>query len=251
MSNPAGPPCNAPNVSSPGAQFLSRRTHRRRGGGFVASGRAGGPRKSQGRSRLRCPGASSLCARSPAEHPRCTATRRRTRPTPRSGSQPKRDAVDDKRGRRPRRPIPRARPFAQRKSVLPRLETPQPPSKERGRWSSIKVFRRRPTLPGSCPPSTIGAGGGHDRVRDGNGCGTSAMATGTLLREARACAEKAATQREEEGSAGAWGSRRDGRFRVTGGAIKASTDSYRSAQHVAVRTPPADQPGGLPGVLPC
>src|SRR5579875_1467794 len=39
--------------------------------------------------------------------------------------------------------------------------------------------------------------------------------------------------------------------RMIRGAVKASTDSYRSAEHVAVRTPPADQPGGLPGVLPC
>ncbi len=41
-----------------------------------------------------------------------------------------------------------------------------------------KSFRRRPTLPGGEPPSTIGAGGFHDRVRDGNGWVTSAMAAG-------------------------------------------------------------------------
>lgn len=39
-------------------------------------------------------------------------------------------------------------------------------------------FRQRPTLPGSLPPSTIGAGGLNFRVRDGNGCGPTAMATG-------------------------------------------------------------------------
>jgi len=38
-------------------------------------------------------------------------------------------------------------------------------------------IRRRPTLPGSLLPSTIGAGGLNFRVRDGNGCDPSAMAT--------------------------------------------------------------------------
>ena len=36
--------------------------------------------------------------------------------------------------------------------------------------------RRRPTLPASYPTSTIGAGGLNCRVRNGNGCGPSAMA---------------------------------------------------------------------------
>ena len=38
-------------------------------------------------------------------------------------------------------------------------------------------IRRRPTLPGGLPPSTIGAGGLNFRVRNGNGCGPTAMAT--------------------------------------------------------------------------
>ena len=38
--------------------------------------------------------------------------------------------------------------------------------------------RRRPTLPGGLPPSTIGAGGLNCRVRNGNGCFPAAMATG-------------------------------------------------------------------------
>jgi hypothetical protein len=38
--------------------------------------------------------------------------------------------------------------------------------------------RRRPTLPGGLPPSTIGAGGLNCRVRNGNGCIPAAMATG-------------------------------------------------------------------------
>ncbi len=40
--------------------------------------------------------------------------------------------------------------------------------------------RRRPTLPGGSPPSTIGAGGLHCRVRNGNGCFPAAIATGNL-----------------------------------------------------------------------
>jgi hypothetical protein len=45
-----------------------------------------------------------------------------------------------------------------------------------GRPSSREI-RRRPTLPGSLLPSTIGAGGLNFRVRNGNGCDPSAMAT--------------------------------------------------------------------------
>ncbi|MEY2626315.1 MAG: hypothetical protein RJB08_74 [Actinomycetota bacterium] len=40
-----------------------------------------------------------------------------------------------------------------------------------------RLIRRRPTLPGGLPPSTIGAGGLNCRVRDGNGCDPTAMAT--------------------------------------------------------------------------
>ena len=38
-------------------------------------------------------------------------------------------------------------------------------------------MRQRPTLPHSLPCSTIGAGGLNGRVRNGNGCGPSAIAT--------------------------------------------------------------------------
>ena len=41
-------------------------------------------------------------------------------------------------------------------------------------------LRQRPTLPHSCPCSTIGAGRLNFRVRDGIGCGPSAIATGKL-----------------------------------------------------------------------
>ena len=43
----------------------------------------------------------------------------------------------------------------------------KPPAK---RGASPEKSRRRPTLPGSYPPSTIGAGGLNFRVRNGNGC---------------------------------------------------------------------------------
>jgi hypothetical protein len=45
----------------------------------------------------------------------------------------------------------------------------------------LREIRRRPTLPGGLPPSTIGAGGLHFRVRNGNGCYPAAMATGNLV----------------------------------------------------------------------
>ena len=49
---------------------------------------------------------------------------------------------------------------------------------EKVRGLVLRLFRRRPTLPGGFPPSTIGAGGLNFRVRDGNGCDSAAMATG-------------------------------------------------------------------------
>jgi hypothetical protein len=45
--------------------------------------------------------------------------------------------------------------------------------------------RRRPTLPGPLDPSTIGAGGLNFRVRNGNGCDPSAMATETCCQVER------------------------------------------------------------------
>jgi hypothetical protein len=43
------------------------------------------------------------------------------------------------------------------------------------------VYRQRPTLPHSPPCSTIGAGGLNCRVRNGNGCCPSAVATGKFV----------------------------------------------------------------------
>ena len=42
--------------------------------------------------------------------------------------------------------------------------------------------RQRPTLPRRCHRSTIGPGGLNDRVRNGNGCGPSGIATGNTAR---------------------------------------------------------------------
>ncbi len=50
---------------------------------------------------------------------------------------------------------------------------------------SCREHRRRPTLPGGLPPSTIGAGRLNFRVRDGNGCDPVAMATDTCCQRVR------------------------------------------------------------------
>jgi hypothetical protein len=47
-------------------------------------------------------------------------------------------------------------------------------------------IRRRPTLPGGLPPSTIGADRLNFRVRDGNGCDPVAMATEISCQQVRA-----------------------------------------------------------------
>ena len=53
-----------------------------------------------------------------------------------------------------------------------------------GRRSSSEI-RRRPTLPGGLPPSTIGADRLNFRVRDGNGCDPVAMATEISCQQVR------------------------------------------------------------------
>ena len=67
-----------------------------------------------------------------------------------------------------------------------------------------KVSRRRPTLPDGYPSSTIGAGGLNFRVRDGNGCVPSAIATGKTARLGRARRVNGATEptRKSENRAG-------------------------------------------------
>jgi hypothetical protein len=146
------------------------------------------------------------------------------------------------------------------------------------------MSRRRPTLPSGHPLSTMGAGGGHGRVRDGNGWDPSAIATGTVSRLAprqargrlgeggaercsRAAGSKGRRRMPDDPGLGKtvrWGCAR--RLRTlgprrparpaachpgrAGGAVKVSTDSYPSAERVATRTLRADQPGVLPGVFP-
>jgi hypothetical protein len=46
--------------------------------------------------------------------------------------------------------------------------------------SFFRLIRRRPTLPGGLPPSTIGDDELNYRVRNGNGCDFVSMATETL-----------------------------------------------------------------------
>ena len=65
-------------------------------------------------------------------------------------------------------------PRSSRRSSAETARERAPPA-DRGRSSS--EIRRRPTLPGGLPPSTIGADRLNFRVRDGNGCDPVAMAT--------------------------------------------------------------------------
>ena len=60
-------------------------------------------------------------------------------------------------------------------NLQPKRQTPQSTSMNCG---AQLLSRRRPTLPPSCPGSTMGAGGLNDRVRNGNGCSPTAIATG-------------------------------------------------------------------------
>ena len=62
-------------------------------------------------------------------------------------------------------------------------EIPAGPTRKarpRGAGLPSRLFRRRPTLPGGYPPSTIGADRLNFRVRDGYGCDSVALATGNL-----------------------------------------------------------------------
>ena len=64
----------------------------------------------------------------------------------------------------------------------------------------FNLSRQRPTLPRSCPRSTIGAGGLNFRVRDGNGCFPSAMVTGNGTKQT-ALATRTDLPREKWGQA--------------------------------------------------
>ena len=136
--------------------------------------------------RRRCPTPGSVEPGRPrrrlGDRPRADAHRQRRRPLHR-----RRRRVDGTHGRRiPGRPCRahggdhRHRPTHPHVAVAAshraqRRRTRRAPPADRGRSSS--EIRRRPTLPGGLPPSTIGADRLNFRVRDGNGCDPVAMAT--------------------------------------------------------------------------
>src|SRR6266571_6281863 len=86
-----------------------------------------------------------------------------------------RDPADDI-GRPPRVALPGlaalARELPRCARALRGLERPKPPE-----GGFVNKDRRRPTLPGGCPPSTIGAEGLNGSVRNGKRCFPLAMAT--------------------------------------------------------------------------
>ncbi len=64
----------------------------------------------------------------------------------------------------------------------PRRPTPAPGVPRKEPPARDKKTRQRPTLPLSCPSSTIGTGGLNFRVRNGNGCFPAVMVTGIFIR---------------------------------------------------------------------
>ena len=104
---------------------------------------------------------------------RCLDRRRRRSP---GATKPRRDEAQARRS--PGATKPR-RDEAQARRSPGATKRPGPTSTI-GRGAPVEKIRRRPTLPGGSPPSTIGAGGLHFRVRNGNGCFPAAMATGNL-----------------------------------------------------------------------
>src|SRR5882672_1030822 len=66
------------------------------------------------------------------------------------------------------------------RNVFPQRRSPRSLSRLRAGTGASKKIRRRPTLPRGFPRSTIGSGGLNFRVRDGNGCDPSDIATGIL-----------------------------------------------------------------------
>ena len=72
----------------------------------------------------------------------------------------------------------RQRPKAvQAASPMPRFTFLHTKKNEPQTKSVLLLFRRRPTLPGSFPPSTISTAELNFRVRDGNGCDLCVIAT--------------------------------------------------------------------------
>ena len=73
-------------------------------------------------------------------------------------------------------------PAVRHRTSLPKRPPPTTDKRKRGaNWlPAVCEIRRRPTLPGRLHPSTIGAGGLNFRVRNGNGCDPTAIATETF-----------------------------------------------------------------------
>ena len=73
----------------------------------------------------------------------------------------------------------------------------------KSRWSfetppaGLENIRQRPTLPRGFPRSTISSGGLNYRVRDGNGCDPSDIATGNPLARALLTSATRCTRREK------------------------------------------------------
>jgi hypothetical protein len=65
------------------------------------------------------------------------------------------------------------------------LRTSHPRGRSQARPGVSENIRQRPTLPGPCGPSTIGAEGLNCSVRNGKRCFPLAMATGNLARPGR------------------------------------------------------------------
>jgi hypothetical protein len=149
-------------------------------------------------ARGRAPGPRAVPQRPGAEHrsPPTTAPapRRIPRPTPARGlfEHGPGGPTDWPPGRRP---PPRARPspppLARPRGTQVAKTTPfarrkrrRPASNEAGLQ---KKPRQRPTLPQNCSCSTIGPGELNFRVRDGNGCGLSGVATGKNMAKHEQC----------------------------------------------------------------
>jgi hypothetical protein len=122
----------------------------------------------------------------PLGGPRRVRGRARGRRRRRPPSSPERRQATSKHGTRRRRPPSSASVAKRRPSTTPGAGAPtvgaqeqpfnddEPPPKGR----LIKVNRRRPTLPGPCGPSTIGAERLNFSVRNGKRCFPLAIATG-------------------------------------------------------------------------
>src|SRR4029079_19470832 len=104
------------------------------------------------------------------------------------------------------------------------------PRKAARRGLSKRNSRRRPTLPGGCPPSTIGASGLNFSVRNGKRCTPAAITAETVKGRADARPSKLHSS--------------DNAFK-----IKTSGNEYGSAEHIAVLARPAYRRGGLPRPL--